>query len=747
MPTLHSTFQGLNTDVDMNRLPSGTADLAVNVDLAVGALAKRAGFSEWDASVSGGDSAVLGLFQMGFATGDYYVIAKCADGKLYQRNTYPTDAAAFTVVTSVWAHVVDEGGWGYGWADRFHYVDSGGASRWHPTNPLFTKALKDGLPRPVAPTAIPSSPGAKEGMYHFHYAFRNSKTLEEGAVSTPSGLVECHIDNDQGAAAVIMSVLPRLAYECDQHVIYSTMGHTEYIDDAETPAECFSFVAYEEVVLTYPANPQGGAHKADHVLDHTLRFTNAGGEPPAAPIGCFTGSRAVYAGNTGVTGSQPELIRYSIPGMPTMVPQNQHYLRTTIQGAEDSRTVYPKPYLAEIKVPSGTIVAMAYGGGVVGAFSETEAFRILTQNDGQMYMASAKVAVSVSSAKAAVGSKDGVHCVGYGNWLFMTHENSHDLAKDRFAELLKQTPDPSKTVTGYYSYADQVWAAVVPVGGTLAQRILVWDRTVGRGGAMVAYDLACLGTRAARTTEFAWTYCNLTFTAERPGNKGNDISVIFVSDAVAGSESVTVNGFTVTVHLLASTTTGNAVVTAWQKNPDAMALASVKVKTGDPGTLPVPAASRFYLVMGDDDEGITCMCEMVTPKAVPVMLLGTTKGRILKYPSGTTDDGEAFAARYRGYWGQERVMFNQRIGAIQLHGNAGVTNNVTLATRCLLTSTSATAVRYAQRLVLNDGWQTLKATFDRLDGRIFQIDLCSDQSAGAWSIRDMICTLKNMDAK
>ncbi len=839
MPVLRSQFGGINSDLDANRLPSGTADIAINIDLSSGELAKRGGFAVFSAAVSG-TTAVKNLFAAGFSSGQYHVVAKLADGRLYRRQVYPTDAGAFSAIETSHTHVGTDPGWGYLWADRFHYGDSGGISRWNPSVHGGV-AYRDGLPKATTPVGFFAAGGEKEGLYHLHQAYRNSVTMEEGVVSTPSNLVECHYGDDTGGIGVLLGSLDG-PYEGDSHVVYSTLGHTEYLE-GETSVECFSYVAYEDVVTPLAT---AGCNKADHVLDHTLRFTNAGGEPPAAAIGCYTGSRAVYGGIPGNS-----KILYSIPGKPTMVPQNVTY---TVGG--DKRTVYPKPYLAEIQCPGEAVRALAHGGGATIALTPTRAYRLLAQNDGQLYATDSRTGNGACSVTAAVGTANGVHAIGYGTWVFIGQEGATDLAENRFSQLLLESADPSKTVMGYYGYKDQVWAAVVRTGDTEAQRILVWDIAAGKNGAMTVFDLACLGTRATMTTAFDGSNNDLTFTAERPGAYGNGITIAYSSTATAaGKEAVSVSGTAITVTMKAGATTAAQIAAAWVKCPDAMALASCANKGGDDGSGTISAlaftslsggapgikaswttafsgsnndvkfeavtagaggnsirvkfnlgaasaavesvtvsgsditvniradatlASRVVtlwaasaeavalatcalaagndgsgtipmmgptaLASGADDEGITAMAELALPGTTPVMLVGTSKGRVLKYPSGTTDAGSAFGARYRGHWGQERVMFNQRLRSVQVHGDTGVNAAVSVALRGKLTST-ADVDAVGQQIRITNGWQNLKATFDRQDARIFQADFCSDQAAGAWSIRDLIWHLDNMDAK
>ena len=118
MSVIQRPFGGLLTDPDPIQVPSGSADIALNVTVRDGKLAKRHGFAEWEDNVTGG-ADVLFLDVVHYADGSAFVIAKLDDGKLYQRRS---SASSFTQLSA--GHSTTAVGWSFFWCNRWFYIDS-----------------------------------------------------------------------------------------------------------------------------------------------------------------------------------------------------------------------------------------------------------------------------------------------------------------------------------------------------------------------------------------------------------------------------------------------------------------------------------------------------------------------------------------------------------------------------------------------------------------------------------------------
>lgn len=315
MAKLTATFRGMNTDSSPNKLPSGSADVAANVILENGSLNRRKGFSEWEDDVSGSALSVVSGTVARFAKGGYvYAVVKCSNGTLYQRMVYPVLSSGFTAISGGQTHNGSDVGWWFMWDDAVYHFDRAGGTKWNPTRNSGT-AYKAGIPRPtVGPIPFQAAGGEKNGFYHVHMGYRNSRTREEGVFSgTHTPYVECRIADNTGGIVIDnwsdTSVAAALArdgtvvgggqineqdstYEWDQAVFFCTFGGTEYIGLGAT-VECFSYRAYSDAVKDKTGTTVG-LNKSDECLDQRQPMTNTGGEPPKAQVGCFTGSRAIY---------------------------------------------------------------------------------------------------------------------------------------------------------------------------------------------------------------------------------------------------------------------------------------------------------------------------------------------------------------------------------------------------------------------------------------------------------------------
>jgi hypothetical protein len=337
-------------------------------------------------------------------------------------------------------------------------------------------------------------------------------------------------------------------------------------------------------------------------------------------------------------------IMFSLPEFPTMVPQRETYT----QGG-DSKLVEPWPWVGETMAGiEGGPVAMAHGGGVAVVCGNASTYSMERQSDGSLVPVLQHPGKGAACESAVIGTNGGVHVLGYGTWQILSRSGQVDIAEQRFASTLLETPVARRdqTVMGYYSHKSQVWAAVVKIGATVAQRILVWDMTAGVGGALTAFDLACLA---------------------------------------AG-------------------------------------------------------------------EAITAMCELAMDGAEPTMLVGTSAGRVLQYPSGTDDDGTDFAAEWRGYLGQERVAFDQHLDVLRVHCGSGVADNVKVEAIALRTGDeldvdgSALSVQ-THTLHKDNRVEKIGVEFDpSLHGNLVRVRIFSENTVSdQWTINDLVSTIDRTD--
>ena len=496
MRRLHTIFAGLNTDMSPHRVPSGTATAATDVTVENGHLKKRSGFGMYEDDVDGAAKSVLNIFTARFADGSTYIVAKMADKFLYQRKVYPSPAASFTKITDKWSgHSATEMGWFYMEADRLYYFDSVGGTKWHPSAGVWKAGIGQPTTRPGLALA---GRGEKDGWYHVVYSYRDERTQDEGVfgpvgwdVSNNSPL-EVRIDGPGGSDGGITATLTAIPanYEADQYVVYCTVGNTEWIGKAGG-VQCFSHEYYEDVIV---ATASAGMNKADHVLKTKKKAVNSGGLPPASKWGCYDGVQAVYGGLSALG-----KLLYSIPGHATMVPALKNYTQGTGTQGDDSTTVDPEPYVGEILAGSdGDYIELACGAGAIVAYTAVGTYLLRPDDSGEMTTVVSDLGRGCAGHGAAVGTPYGVHAIGYRCWTVTTPRGTVDLSKRRFATTLATIPAgyESSTRMGYYSWKDEVWAAYVPTGATVATSILVWDRSGGPindgrpTGSLVQFNLA-----------------------------------------------------------------------------------------------------------------------------------------------------------------------------------------------------------------------------------------------------------------
>lgn len=654
MPRFLTQFGGLNTDISPNHLPSGSADTAVNVVVEKGDLKKRSGFAEFEDDVTGAGDSVLGLWSVRFGDGDVYVIAKCDDGKLYQRKMYPADAGSFTEITTNQTHNANDIGWAFMWYDRWHYFDRGGGSRWNPDKNSGT-AYKAGLPRatvgatPTAGAAAVAKGAGMHGKYRVVPVYRFSETEEEGQFAGPNTpAVQCALNSPDDSSGLAISNWASIKgvsyigdYEIDQVHFYVSKGHTEYVPRGDG-YEAFPHKYYDGSIVDI-GDASASCNKGDHISDVTTRLTNAGGEPPASVVGCYTGVRGIYGGIYESGSLVPGKIMYSIPDYPTSVPQNHTYT----QGG-DSKTVEPEPWRGVSYTPFEPTEIM-YGGGRAVAFTPTEAWSLASYGDGRLYTKRVYAGAGCAGHGAACVAGDEIHALGYGTWLTVG-SSVQELSYRQFRTTLADVPGVyySSTRMAYYSFEDQVWAAVVESGGTKATKILVWDRRAGilnrdgrPSGALVEFKPACLGS-----------------------------------------------------------------------------------------------------------SGITAMCELAYPGQTPIMLVATDAGQILKYPSGTDDDGTDFEAQWVGYFAAERLNRDQKVERLQVYTGDNCDGNVVVKWRCMRTADETSRTQHTVTLAMDNEWQGLAGNLDEIHGNIFQVEFYTANTVSEqWTVRGMAWHLTSDDVK
>lgn len=521
-------FNGLNTDLPAEQLPSGTASVATNVVLQDGVLRKRAGFDQWEDDVDGSGGGILNMTQAKFADGSTYVICKMDDGFLWQRNVTGSD---FTRIDDKWAtgdtpgHSTTEAGSFYMWANRLFYSDSGGGTKWEPT----LGAKKAGMPAGARPTTSATTGGAKGGRYHLFAAYRNSVTGEEGITGLPSSLVTCELDGNN--AISVSSINADSDYEIDQIVIYSTKGDTEYLAKGDG-VEIQSFKAYREKQYAPAA---AVATAADSVLDRKYLMSTRWGRPPAAPIVAFNGERAIYAG------AADGVISFSINGYPSAIPDLTVWTSVNLQVIVD-----PDPWQSWINTGMvGEPTEMCFGGGVFVVYTGSDTWVLLEdRSDGRLRPFMRKRGRGCVVHQAATSADDGVHAIGYRSWTILNARGMIDLSHNRFVTTLKTIPVASQTKTrmATFAFQEQVWAAVVGEDETYAQNILVWDRTAGSIGtdgepigALTVFEIAGMAATEDITcmTELSYAIAEPTMLV------GTDAGRILQYPSLVGDDNLT----------------------------------------------------------------------------------------------------------------------------------------------------------------------------------------------------------------
>ena len=507
MPVIRTQFGGVNTDLPVLRLRSGTADvLPTNVTVSGGRLQKRAGFAAWEEAL--GAVSVLALFTASFSDGSTYVIAKCSDGVLYRRKVTATAATSFTAITAQQTHDTADPGWAYMWRDDWVYFDSDGSSRWNPNRNSGT-ARKAGIPKPTTASgrnlAAAAAGGAKEGWYHVWTAYYNSRTQEMGIVAEPSRIagptaspVEARLSLSTGGITLTppATAIPTTVYDCDQYAVFCSLGNTELMEAVGITAETPSWHPYLEV-LTSEGSP--ALSKSDMYLmaEPSRMLLNDGGLPPNTAVGCWTGNVTLYSV---VTASPADSkIVYSKRDFPMMVPATESYSYSVTCASStvtQYETVYPKPFVHEIGSPMpGLVTEMVSAAGGTYVYTATETWKVY--GDWRLALAKVSGGAGAVGKNCAVSTGDSAHALGFSTWSVNTPAGQYDIAANRFVGVLDDIPAAylSASRMAYNADDDQVWCAVAKSGAAVVQRILVWDRRPGipgEPGALTAFDPANL---------------------------------------------------------------------------------------------------------------------------------------------------------------------------------------------------------------------------------------------------------------
>ena len=156
-------------------------------------------------------------------------------------------------------------------------------------------------------------------------------------------------------------------------------------------------------------------------------------------------------------------------------------------------------------------------------------------------------------------------------------------------------------------------------------------------------------------------------------------------------------------------------------------------------------------IAGIGTSSITSFVE-VPSSSGPIMLAGLDDGRILKWPGAAyTDPGStAYACHWRGYFGQERRMYDQHLLRVILHisDNTDSTNGITVEAAGLRTPAElGNSVTMESIVIKKENLAApVGAEFDKnTDGNLFVVKISSTTDQGAdWSVDDMVLELDRL---
>ena len=507
MALLKTPFsRGLNTDLAVNHLPSGTARTARNVVLEGTELQGRLGFDEWKVASPGAAGAgILNIAVVQFAErkyknvtvaayayGEVYAVVKATDGYLYYSRIW--DGSAATAIS--WTKIVDQ--WGspghsltdpgrfFFAEDRLYYFDKGGATKWNPGtyykpgstyhataaisfgDGAAATAWKAGIQCTTGMVFAAASDGPMKGSYRPTTLKKNSITGALSIYATPSDtaidvdpyISEGALSSVAGQWAACRDSAADDDYEWDTAVVLNTMGSTEVRFDKEHVSHQY----YRAVEVARNSNTEVGVSKGDEAVraqNNNRTFPNNGGVPPACSHACFNGTRAVYGNTYNSSGVlAPGQIMYSLPGQPAMVPGDQTYTVGTI----DVTTVTPRPWRGFLTTAtSGRITGIGHVGRNFLVFTELDCYYLSpSEKDGRLYAVKSQLGIGCASARGVVSTQGGVHAIGVDTWVWGRRDGLRNHARDRFSNLLLEIPAAQRanSVVAPYGFRNEVWAAV-----------------------------------------------------------------------------------------------------------------------------------------------------------------------------------------------------------------------------------------------------------------------------------------------
>ena len=774
MARLKAQFRGLNTDLPISKLPSGSAREALNVTVANGRVAKRMGFATW----IGGVNSTTGILFMYVARFEAaaYLFVKLSGGTFWQRQVWPASAASFTQIATTNGHTHDgsEPGFAFMWAERLIYGDNGGVSQW---NPFYNSGVmvKAGLPKPArGATLSEAANGEKDGFYHCHYAWYDSLLDVEGVVSEPSfsadgsgGPTETRIEARSGGLSFAHPDLPT-GYECTGMSVYSTMGNTEMVEVNGVQRETFSWRAAMDVRWEHDAHPVGGPGmtKADQSLDWTQLFTNEGGEPPPSTVGCWTGAVAVYgAGFAGVKATATYTSTNGTTEVITITTAAAGYFGNRIRVRFVERET-PNDSPTPIITTATDTAALNRGGILITVdFNPTTSYETTTD----LIVSAINADATASLWVLASSDGDGIWVDELGAAFLAGGVDAlgASLCYSKFGRptMVPQLATYQASTDGGYvdirTITPRGGHHVIPspiAGGAVAM--------CAAGGTAVVYGSS--STWVMRSTPDGHLYA-----VQRHGGLGctgplATAAFGFEVHAMANRAwtVTTAMGFQDISAFSWSTTLAEIPVTHQDEAVMAGYLWADQIWCAVAST--AAGLARRILVLdksaGSDmmifepasglwatGEAIAAMCEMAYRTAEPTMLIGTNKGRILYYPATTAGDvGKDYPANWRGVYGTERGQFGQRLERLEIQ--AGDNCRGRLKWTAYPKRASSDSPEGETGFVEADNAINTIGLSNKPDARFWEIDLSSEaqadtETATAWEVEDMTLLLGRTDMK
>ena len=514
MAQVKAQFGPYNDELPPSGLKSGVAiDMLNTVIDSNTVIGGRLGFDVWDNN-TGPKGNILSMFVATFSNGDVFVVTKRSDKKLYHWKAYDggggAAATAWTEIKNKWPsnlHATAERGWFFMWADRMYFVDSVGGTKWDGTeaSSAGVGVYKSGIESKKGPVLLPIAGGGKEGWYHVTATNLNVLTGEEGCAGAfqSGGAAETRLSAASAEGGLRISnwvvgdgtgVTDETAaqdFEFNAHSVYCSLGNSERIG-LGAGVEQFSYQMYLEDSVFAPADLESAANfdgifRMDGIMARKPMLTNLGGQPPGASYGCFNGSQAIYLevypkadGSPlldllGAGTLAPGVMMYSVPGFPAMVPQVRVY---DIAGvATDGHNFVPQGGANEIPT---SIAGLITGCGTLGnsflVFTNSSTYSLTPNSQGNMRPLLADSVHGAIGYNPVVSTGASVHTFGKDVWLRIGN-GIQNIAHEQFTPTMEAIPDGgiAATTGGHYSHRDEVWFAVAKVGGTKAQRILIWS--------------------------------------------------------------------------------------------------------------------------------------------------------------------------------------------------------------------------------------------------------------------------------